>query len=120
MTLKLTPCQARALCLFGPGVERDAVMDECVSIESNRNRVAGLHRRLGSLDPRQVAIRGNVSPVRKLQLVFQARRFSLEVVRTTEKRQHPHLSPEELNWRVLRRMHGDLQLGRGSKVQADG
>jgi hypothetical protein len=37
------------------------------------------------------------------------------VVRTTERQRHPDLSPEELNWRVIRRMHGDLSLGRGQE-----
>jgi hypothetical protein len=32
-------------------------------------------------------------------------------VRLTETRCNPDLSPEELKWRVIRRMHGDLSLG---------
>ena len=106
---------------FWPGFEKNAVMDECVSCESNRDdSVERLRRRLGSLDPQQVAIWRQMSPARKLQLVFQAHQFALEIVRTTERRNHPHLPPDELNWRVVRRMHGDLRLGRGSEVHGDG
>ena len=96
------------------------MMDESVSFELNMNSVERLRRRLGSLDPHQVAIWRSMSPARKLQSVFQAHQFALEIVRTTERRQHPDLSLEELNWRVLRRMHGDLQLGKENGVQGNG
>ena len=63
-------------------------------------------RRLGKLDPQQVAIWREMTPARKLQLLFQLWSFALKVAWTTERQWHPDLSPEELTWRVLRRMHG--------------
>jgi hypothetical protein len=74
---------------------------------------------LDPLDPRQVAIWRRMTPGRRLDLAFQAYHLALEVVRTTERRRHPDLSSEELKWRVIRRMHGDLSLGRPRKVRAD-
>ncbi len=71
-----------------------------------------LRRRLGSLDSRQIAIWQQMSGARRLELVGQAYRLALQTVRLTEQRLHPDLSPEELNWRVIRRMHGDPTLGR--------
>ena len=46
-----------------------------------------------------------------MDIAFQAYHLALEVVRTTERRDHPDLSPEELAWRVTRRMQGDPTLG---------
>ncbi|MCG2767795.1 MAG: hypothetical protein ABIK79_02080 [Chloroflexota bacterium] len=40
----------------------------------------------------------------RLELAFQAYQFALDAVRTTERQRHPDLSPEELAWRVTRRM----------------
>lgn len=119
VTLQLTPCQARALRLYGLASKRIKKMDESVSIEPDLNSVERLRHLLGTLDPRQVAIWRETSPARKLRLRFQAHQFFLGVVRTTERHRHPDLSPAELNWRVLRRMHGDLHLGRGNEVQED-
>ncbi|MEA3341704.1 MAG: hypothetical protein U9R15_17205 [Chloroflexota bacterium] len=68
--------------------------------------------RLGPRDPRQVAAWRQMTPARRLELAFQAYQFALDAVRLTEQRRHPDLSPEELNWRVTRRMQGDYQLGR--------
>jgi len=45
-------------------------------------------------------------------LVLRPYQFALDAVRTTEKQRHPDLSPEELAWRVTRRMQGDQKLGR--------
>jgi hypothetical protein len=53
-----------------------------------------------------------MSPARRLELAFQAYQFALDTVRLTERRNHPDLSPEELAWRVTRRMQGDPSLGR--------
>jgi hypothetical protein len=64
------------------------------------------------LDPRQVAAWRAMSPARRLELAFQAYQFALDIVRLTEKKKHPNLSPEELAWRVTRRMQGNPQLGR--------
>jgi hypothetical protein len=74
---------------------------------------------LEPLDPRQVAIWRRMTPARRLDLAFQAYHLALEVVRTTERRRHPDLSPEELKWRVIRRMHGDLSLGKPQRRPAD-
>ena len=67
---------------------------------------------LEPLDPRQVAAWRAMSPARRLELAFQAYQFALDIVRLTEKKAHPDLSPEELAWRVTRRMQGNLRLGR--------
>ena len=72
---------------------------------------AGLQR-LEPLDPRQVAAWRAKSPARRLELAFQAYQFALDIVRLTEKKAHPDLSPEELAWRVTRRMQGNPGLGR--------
>ncbi len=53
-----------------------------------------------------------MSPARRLELAFQAYQFALDAVRLTERRNHPDLSPEELAWRVTRRMQGNPVLGR--------
>jgi hypothetical protein len=71
-----------------------------------------LRRRLGELHPRQITAWRAMTPARRLELAFQAYQFALEVVRLTERRAHPGLSPEELAWRVTRRMQGDPTLGR--------
>ena len=74
--------------------------------------VEQIHRLLGSLDRRQIAVWRKMSPARRLELAFQAYQFALEVVRLTERHAHPDLSPEALNWRITRRMQGDPCLGR--------
>ena len=74
--------------------------------------VDSLRRRMGTLDPRQIAAWRALSPARRLELAFQAYQFALDAVRTTERQRHPDLSPEELAWRVTRRMQGDPKLGR--------
>ena len=79
--------------------------DESASVEA-------LHRRLGRLDPHQVAAWRAMSPARRLEIAFQAYQFALDTVRLTERQRHPDLAPEELAWRVTRRMQGDPQLGR--------
>jgi hypothetical protein len=42
-----------------------------------------------------------------LDLACQAYPFALDVVRLTERQDHPDRSPEELAWRATRRMQGD-------------
>jgi len=81
----------------------------------NRNITASvepLRRRLGRPDPRQIAAWRAMSPARRLEIAFQAYQFALDVVRLTEQQRHPDLSPDELAWRVTRRMQGDPKLGR--------
>jgi hypothetical protein len=53
-----------------------------------------------------------MSPARRLELAFQSYQFALDVVRLTERQRHPDLSPDELAWRVTRRLQGDPRLGR--------
>jgi hypothetical protein len=67
---------------------------------------------LEKLDPQQVAVWRAMSPARRLDLAFQLYQFALDAVRVTERRRHPDLSPEELAWRVTRRMQGDPTLGK--------
>jgi hypothetical protein len=74
---------------------------------------------LEPLDPRQVEIWRAMTPARRLNIAFQAYHLALDAVRTTERRRHPELSPEELKWRVVRRMHGDPTLGPPNKDSAD-
>ncbi len=93
--------------------------EEILSSRVNEDEVERLRRRLGSYDPRQVAIWRAMSPARRLDLVGQMYRFALETVRTTERQRHPDLPPEEFKWRVIRRMHGDLSLGRARGSEPD-
>jgi hypothetical protein len=74
--------------------------------------VDALNRRLGRLDPQQIAAWRAMSPARRLELTFQAYQFALDTVRLTERQRHPDLPPHELAWRVTRRMQGDPHLGR--------
>ena len=74
--------------------------------------VEALRGRLGRLDPRQIAVWREMSPARRLEMAFQAYQFALDAVRLTERQNHPNLSPEELVWRVVRRMQGNPRLGR--------
>jgi hypothetical protein len=76
------------------------------------DRIENLRRRLGKLDPRQVTAWRTMSPARRLELAFQAYQFALDTLRLTERRRHPDLPPNELAWRVTRRMQGDPKLGR--------
>ena len=76
------------------------------------NSAHSLDERLGTLDKRQIMIWRAMTPARRLEIAFQAYQFALDVVRLTERQRHPELSPEELAWRVTRRMQGDLKLGR--------
>lgn len=85
---------------------------------SDIDEVERLRQRLGLLHPRQVAIWRRMSGARRLDLVGQAYHFALETVRLTERRRYPDLSPEELKWRTIRRMHGDLTLGTVKEPQA--
>ena len=74
--------------------------------------IEALRRRLGRLEPEQIAAWRRMSPARRLELAFQAYQFALDAVRLTERQRHPDLSPEELAWRVTRRMQGNPRLGR--------
>lgn len=74
--------------------------------------INSIRRRLGILDRRQILAWRRMSPARRLDLAFQAYQFALDVVRLSERRRHPDLPPDELAWRVTRRMQGNLKLGR--------
>ena len=84
-------------------------MDELLSENSS---IEDLRLRIGRLDPHQVAAWRAMTPARRLEIAFQAYQFALDAVRLTERRNHPDLSPEELAWRVTRRMQHDQQLGK--------
>jgi hypothetical protein len=93
--------------------------DEYQFKPSDPDEIERLRQRLGSPHPRQVAIWRQMSGARRLELVGQAYRLALETVRVTESRRHPNITPEELTWRVIRRMHGDLSLGREMESKSD-
>ena len=87
-------------------------MSDRITTDSDQERIAQLRRRLGKLDRRQIDAWRAMTPARRLEIAFQAYQFALDAVRLTEKRSHPDLSPEELAWRVTRRMQGNDELGR--------
>lgn len=78
---------------------------------SDGETAAVLRQELPRLDPRQVAAWRAMSPAERLDIAFQAYQFALEAVRATERERNPDLSPQELAWRVTRRMQGDPGLG---------
>ena len=65
-----------------------------------------LRQRLGPLDRQQIVAWQQMSPVRRLEMAFQAYQFALDAVRLSERRNHPGLSEQELNGRIVRRMQG--------------
>jgi len=102
-------------CLFvkseSVSMEKDVTVDEPMNTPRD-DAIEALRQRLGKLDQRQIAAWREMSPARRLELAFQAYQFALDAVRLTERRNHPDLSPEELAWRVTRRIQGDPMLGR--------
>ena len=84
---------------------------EALALPPSEDTVEQLPRRLGPLDRCQVLVWQAMSGVRRLELAFQAYQFALDLVRLTERRPHPSQSPEELNWRITRRMKSDPDLG---------
>jgi len=71
-----------------------------------RELAESFRRRLGTLDPQQVAIWRQMTPAKKIRLAFQMYDMARRIIWTTERQAHPDASPQELGWRVLRRMHG--------------
>ncbi len=63
--------------------------------------VAQLQRRLGPLDARQLQAWRAMSGAQRLEIAFQAYRFTLNIVRLTERKRAPDLSSEELAYRAL-------------------
>jgi hypothetical protein len=94
--------------------------DEPLPISTDLDEVDRPRRRLGSYHPRQVLIWREMSGSRRLELACQAYRFALETVRFTERCRHPDLTREELDWRVIRRVHGDRPLRRAVEPRSDG
>ena len=79
---------------------------------SGDSTIETLRLRIGRLDPRQIAAWRAMTPARRLEIAFQAYQFALDAVRLTERRNHPDVSPEELAWRVTRRMQRNQRLGK--------
>jgi hypothetical protein len=79
---------------------------------TGEDRIEALRRRLGPVDQNQIEVWRSMTPARRLELAFQAYQFALDVVCLTEQQRHPDLSPEELAWRVTRRMQGNHRLGK--------
>jgi hypothetical protein len=71
-----------------------------------RELAEDFRRRLGTLDPQQVAIWREMTPENKIHLAFQMYDMARRIIWTTEQQNHPGASAEELRWRILRRMHG--------------
>jgi hypothetical protein len=65
-----------------------------------------MRRRLGTLDPQQVAVWRDMTPARKLQLVFQMWHLARKIAWSTERQWHPELTEAELAPRVWKRFHG--------------
>lgn len=65
-----------------------------------------LRRCIGRLDRKQIEAWQRMTGAQRLDIAFQAYQFALDAVRLTERRLHPDLTPEELNWRIVRRMQG--------------
>jgi len=71
-----------------------------------RELAENFRRRLGTLDPRQVAIWRQMTPAQKIRLASHLHDLARRIIWTTERQAHPDASPEELSWRILQRMHG--------------
>jgi hypothetical protein len=93
----------------------------CYTHRCGRNETAGrftrvtVIRKLENLDkptPQQVTAWRAMSPAHRLDIAFQAYQFALDAVRLTERKRHPNLSPNELAWRITRRMQGNSELGK--------
>ena len=93
--------------------------NEFQPVQPDLDAVERIRRRLGSYDMHQVEIWRRMTPAEHLDIVFQAYHLALQIVRKTEQDLHPELTPEELKWRVVRRLHGDLSLGRDRKPQTE-
>jgi len=62
------------------------------------------HEQLEPLNPKQIEAWQKMGPIKRLEMAFQAYQFALDAVRLTERQNHPELSAEELNWRIVERM----------------
>lgn len=61
--------------------------------------------RLEPLDRKQIEARRNMDSIKRLEMAFQAYQFILDAVRVTEQQNHPDLSAEEFNWRIVQRLN---------------
>jgi hypothetical protein len=98
---KMSPEHAEELANSPSGTTPQTELSPAV-----RDLTESFRRRLGTLDPQQVAIWRQMTPARKLRLAFQMYDFARRVIWTTERQANPDASPEELSWRMLRRLHG--------------
>jgi hypothetical protein len=98
------------------GVSRFQAGKRCDMIRSASGQIniAYALSKLDPIDRTQVEIWRKMTPARRLEIAFQAYQFVLDAVRVTEHKKYPDLSPEELAWRVTRRIQGNLKLGRSS------
>jgi hypothetical protein len=78
--------------------------------KSGRVDIAYSLSKLDPIDRTQIEIWRKMTPARRLAIAFQMHQFALDAIRVTERRKHPELTPDELNWRVTRRMLGNLKL----------
>jgi hypothetical protein len=53
------------------------------------------------VDVEQMRLLGRLSPGGRIQAMLDARELAVGLIRGRLRRQHPHLSPRELNLRVL-------------------
>ncbi len=98
MTCEQFPREATSLSSVAPP---DAELSPAV-----RELAESFRRRLGALDPRQVAIWREMTPAQKLRLAFQAWYLARKIVWTTEHQWHPDLTDAELSRRMWKRLHG--------------
>ena len=111
-----TFCQM-AVCGRGSGWLRMNDQSELKTNEDREERPREspperLRRRPEPIDYQQMEIWRRMTPAKRLDLVFQAYQFALEMVRATEQQAHPEMPQEELNWHITRRMQGDPNLGK--------
>jgi hypothetical protein len=57
--------------------------------------------RFGPVDLEQMRLLARLSPGERIQLMLDARELAVGLIRGRLRRQYPHLSPRELNLKVL-------------------
>lgn len=82
------------------------------NVKTSAQSIEALRKRLGEVDMQQVMAWRQMTPVKRLDIAFQAYQFALETVRLTERQQASNIGAEAFAWRVTRRMQGDQKLGR--------
>ncbi|OQY42636.1 MAG: hypothetical protein B6242_16000 [Anaerolineaceae bacterium 4572_78] len=76
------------------------------------DEINGLHERIGINHHAQILAWQHMPSWRRLEIAFQAYQFTLDMVRFTEQKRHPHMYAWKLQWRIIRRMQGNQQLGK--------